>query len=130
MDTNPLYDPATDNQFIADETQTMINQPQTGGQLSQEDDAFLKQIVELVDNGTIQLHTPSSLIHHSVYDSLSELEQGKADQNAVAMLAKIRDIVPLYKMPQDTNYQLQNLVSSLRLNKERLEKHGGDLFII
>lgn len=129
-DLNPLYDANTDNAQIADEKQKMINTPLAGGQLSAEDRAFLDKLLELVENGTIQLYVPSSLINTSVYEELSTEAKGKADQNAVAMLAKIRDIVELEKAPMDTDYQVENLVHSLRLNKERMEGIDGDIFII
>ena len=127
---NPLYDPSTDNQVIADDTQARLNAPLAGGSLSAEDQALLDKILELVKAKAIKLHVPSSLLNSSVYESLSTLAKGKADQNAVAMLAKIRDIVSLKEAGIDAPYQIQNLVHSLRLNKERLEEHGGDIFII
>jgi len=127
---NPLYDSATDNQAIANDTQLRLNQPQAGGQMSKEDTAFAEMLVKLVDEGTINLYQPSTLLNPEVYEQLSDEAKGKADQNTVAMLAKIRNIVDLHKAPMDTIYQEQNLVQSLRENKERMEEHGGDIFII
>ncbi len=129
-DLNPLYDPATDNATIADETQKRLNQPLAAQGLSNEDQALLNQILTLVEAGTIQLYTPSSLLNQAVYTTLNSEAQGKADQNAVNMLSKIRDIVNLHKAGMDTTYQVENLVHALRLNKESLEAQAGNVFLI
>jgi hypothetical protein len=130
MAINPLYDPSTDNQDISEDVQGMLNQPQSGGQMSDEDRKFLDNLMALVEAGTINLYQPSTLLNNAVYDQLPPEGQAKADQNAVLMLSKIRQIVDLEKAPMDTNYQEINLVSALRLNKERVEEFSGDVFVI
>ena len=128
---NPLYDPATDNAAIADDVQARINKPlKDASGLSPEDKEFLDLIMRLVKEGKIELHTPSSLINHTVYDNISDEARGKADQNTVTMLARIRDINDLMTHHPEVTFQVQNLVHQLRLQKERLEEAGGDLFII
>lgn len=127
---NPLFDPTTDNLKIADDVQEMLNKSQAGGQVSAEDREFLDRLMKLVEDGTIKLHAPSTLLNTAVYDGLAPKAKAKADQNALIMLGKIREIVDLEKAPMDTNYQEVNLVGLLRQNKERLEEHGGDIFII
>ncbi len=127
---NPLYDPSTDNQSIADDTQKRLNAPLAGGQITGEDREFLDMIMKMVEEGQIQLYVPNSLVNDDVYDSLPQEGKAKADMSCVAMLAKIRDIVNLEKANFDTNVQVLNLVHSLRLNKENMEEHSGDIFII
>ena len=129
-DSNPLFDPATDNQKISDESQKMVNTPLAGGQISQEDQEFLNLIVKLVDEGKIDLHKPETLINQPVYEGLTPEAKGKADLNAMNMLGKVRDIVDLEKQGTEAGYQKSYLISSLRQNKERLESEGGDIFII
>lgn len=128
--TNPLFDPATDNAQIADDTQQMLNQPLAQQGLSTEDQMFLNQILSLVEEGKLKLYQPSTLLNTVVYDGLAEEAKGKADQNAMAMLAKVRDIVNLKQAGMENTMQMENLVHSLRLNKENMETHGGDIFII
>lgn len=130
MSINPLYDPSTDNQDISEDVQGMINKPLEGGKISDKDRKFLDQLMKLVEDGTINLYQPSSLLNTAVYDQLPQEGKAKADQNAVLMLNKIREIVDLEKAPMDTNYQENNLVSALRLNKERVENEHGDVFVI
>ena len=127
---NPLFDPSTDNQEIAQDAQALLNKPQEGGKIPEADRAFLDQIMKLVEDGTINLYVPSSLLNTAVYDGLPQEVKAKADLNAVTMLTKIREIVDLEKAPMDTNYQEENLVSALRMSKERVEAEHGDVFII
>ena len=128
-DLNPLYDPKTDNQEIAQDMQARLNKPLGGGQISGEDREFLEMVKKLVGDGTLKLYEPSTLLNDSVYEGLPQEAKAKADQNCVSMMAKIREIVNLEKASYDTDYQVKNLVHSLRLNKERLEEYG-DIFII
>ena len=129
-DLNPLFDPSTDNQVIPEETQQMLNKPLAGGQLSQDEQAFIDQIMSLVEDGTIKLHEPSSLLNATVYEGLPLEIKAKADQSAMLMLGKIRDIVDLEHVTMDTLYQEKNLVAALRWQKERVETEQGDIFII
>jgi hypothetical protein len=126
---NSLFDPGTDNQAIDDELQKRLNKPLAGGTIDGEDRALLDTIMKLVAEEQIKLYEPSSLLNTAVYEALPLEGKSKADQNIVGMLAKIRDIVNLEKADFDTNIQVKNLIRSLRLNKERLEEHGGDIFI-
>ena len=129
-DLNPLYDPKTDNLPIDPAVQSMINQPlkdQSG--FSPEDQTLLNQLMQKVEDGSINLYQPSSLLNAAVYDTLSPEMKGKADQNAVILLVEIREIVNLMKLSQEPTYQVKNLVQSLNITKSRLEE-AGNIFII
>src|SRR3989338_5428520 len=129
-DLNPLYDPKTDNFPIDPAVQSMINQPlkdQSG--FSPEDQTLLNQLMQKVEDGSINLYQPSSLLNAAVYDTLSPEMKGKADQNAVILLGEIREIVNLMKLSQEPTYQVKNLVQSLNITKSRLEE-AGNIFII
>lgn len=126
---NPLYDPKTDNFPIADEVQQRLNKPMATS-YSSEDEMFLNMIISMVDEKKINLYTPDSLINHSVYDTLDLTGKGKADQNAMIMLTKIREIYNLVKAIPEPNFQVKNLVASLRQNKESVEKLAGNIFVI
>ncbi len=128
-DLNPLYDPATDNQPIAPEVQTMLNAPMKADTWSDQDQAFLNDLMAKVEAGTIQLYSPSSLLNQAVYPTLSPEDQGKADQNAMVMIGNIREIVNLMKAYNEPNAIVKNLVESLIEAKKRLET-SADIFII
>ncbi len=126
---NPLYDPNTDNAPIADEVQKELNKPlaDTSG-FAAEDQLLLNQIMQLVEEGKINLYGPSTLLNTGIYDSLDDAAKAKADQNSVHMLGKIREIVGNMKAYNEPTFQVKNLVAALRLNKEALEEHA-DIFI-
>ena len=127
---NPLYDPSTNDLPIADATQLMLNTPLAGGTLGPEDEAFLHMLLGLVEDGTLNLYAPGTLRNDAVYETLSPEAKVSAERHSHSMMAKIRDIIQLQNAPMDTNYQVQNLVRSLRLNKEQMEAYSGDIFII
>lgn len=128
-DINPLYDPKTDNLAIAPEVQTMLNAPSKTGSWSDEEQAFLNDLMAKVEAGTIQLYSPSSLLNQAVYEKLAPEAQGKADQNAQVMIGKVREIVTLMKAYNEPNDIVKNLVESLFESKKRVEE-AGDIFII
>lgn len=126
---NPLYDPATDNLPIAADVQTMLNQPLVDpAGFDAADEAFIRDVVAKFESGEIQPHGPSSLLNTAVYDALDDAKKGKADQNALILLGRLRDIVALWKANPSPTFQLKNQIGSIRLTKERLEGELGDVF--
>ncbi len=97
---------------------------------STKNDAFLKKLISMIDDGKIDTLKPDTLINHAVYDILDELKQGNADIEALNLLSAIRDIYGLYKAGFENSFQMENLVERLRTTKERIEEVGGDLFVI
>ncbi len=117
--------------FGDEQTQEMLNKPvaDTAGKdvLNQE---FLDLLVKLIEEKQIDLYKPSTLLNQGHYDTLSDEAKGKADFECVNMLAAIREIYELYKNGFVDSYQIKNQVERLRLQKERAEELGGDIFII
>ncbi|MEK9160090.1 MAG: hypothetical protein AAB383_05165 [Patescibacteria group bacterium] len=128
-DLNPLYDPATDNQAIAPEVQSMLNQAPKSDTWDDQDQVFLNDLLAKVEAGTIQLYSASSLLNNAVYEKLTPELQGKADQNALLMIGKVREIVDLMKLYGEPNTIVKSLVESLFAAKQRAEE-AGDIFII
>jgi hypothetical protein len=126
---NTLYDASTNDDATPDDVQKRLNTPLAGGQLDPEDIVFKELLLKLVEEKKIEMYRPSSLINDAVYQTLLPEQKAKAEYHATAMLTKIRNIVKLHKADMDTNYQEQNLIHSLRLGKEQLEKENGDIFI-
>lgn len=116
---------------IDPDTQKRLNEPlaKSGG-LSTQDQAFLSSILEKVDSHKIDLFRPSSLINTPVYEKLSEEQQAKVEMDAFNLIATLRTIYDLWKYYQTPTFQIENLVHSVRLTKERLEEISGDIFII
>ncbi|MEK7673426.1 MAG: hypothetical protein AAB373_06100 [Patescibacteria group bacterium] len=120
-----------DSNQIDPQVQKELNTPlKTQEAVNPEDQAFLELIVKLVNEGKINLYSPSSLLNDEVYNKLDNVQKGKTDIEAQNMLTAIRNIKGLYDAGYKDTYQIFYQVSELRLTKERLEYHGGDLFII
>ncbi len=120
-----------DPQEIDEKTQQALNTPvadPTG--VNNEDQEFLELILKLVNEGKINLYSPSSLINEAYYNTLSEESRGKVDMEAVNMLTSIRNIKDLHDAGFTDSFQIQNMVAAVRNTKERLEEDQGDLFII
>lgn len=117
--------------FKDPQTQAMLNEPLANAKgNSAEDEQFLTVLLGLVAEGRIDLYKPSSLVNNAVYDGLEHEKQAKVDLEAMSMLANIREIKGLCDAGYRETFQVENLVHTLRVGKERLEAEGGDLFII
>lgn len=127
---NPLYDPSTDNVVIEPEVQARLNAPLADNSgFSSEDQALLNLIMSKIEDKSINLYSPSSLLNTAVYDSLTLEEKGKADQNAMILLGEIREIHDLMQSGGEASFQVKNLVYALREIKMRFEGKS-DIFII
>ncbi len=117
--------------FKDPQTQAALNAPLVKNEsMSATDEAFLNIILEFVAEGKINLYQPSTLLNHAVYDLLDQGKQGKADMEAMNLLTSIREIKGLCDAGFRQTFQVENLVSRLKMSKERVEELGGDLFII
>lgn len=117
---------------IDQKTQEELNKPLEAPKMeeSPEDRQFLEMILEKVEKKQIDLFTPSSLINHAVYDAISDDARGKADFDAVNLLATLREIKKLCDAGFKDTYQTMNMVHQVRLTKERLEEISGDIYVI
>jgi len=117
--------------FQDPQTQAVLNTPlKKDGGMSAEDESFLDLILKLVNEGRINLYRPSSLFNDAIYQPLSDPQKEKVEIEAMNLLNSIREIKGLCDAGYRETFQVENLVSHLRLSKERLEELGGDLFII
>lgn len=117
--------------FRDEKTQKELNTPLADPDGSSgEDKKFFELVMQMINEGKIDLLNPETLINHAVYDKLSEEDQGKADFEAINLLASLRELKGLYDHGYADTYQMHNLIQRVRKTKERLEEKGGDLFII
>jgi hypothetical protein len=111
-------------------TQDMLNNPVASDQaFPQEDEDFLQLMLGLLEKGVIKPLIPSSLLNQAVYEKMTDMAKGRADMEAMNMLAAIRDIKGLCDTGHRQSLQVQNLVHKLRVTKERLEEIA-DIFVI
>lgn len=117
--------------FQDPQTQQVLNTPlKKDDGMSPEDETFLNHVLGLIDEGKINLYQPSSLINHPIYDPLGDSQKEKIEIEAMNLLNGIRELKGLCDAGFRETFQVENLVSRLRLSKERLEEIGGDVFII
>lgn len=131
MNTNPLFDPATDNAPISDESQKIVNEPvEDSAGISDEDQQFLDQLIKLIDDGKINLYQAETLLNKEVYDGLPDEGKGKIDQMSFNMLTTVREIHG-FNASEFTNnsFQFKNMIHKLKMLKEEAEKEHGDVFI-
>ena len=116
------------------EIQRMLNQPISIKpklfKADAKDQQFLKVIIQKVEDGTIKLFTPATLLNQSVYDGLPADIKARADYDILVLIHKIRQVKKLWDDGSRDSYQIMNLVHSLRLAKESLESQKGDVFVI
>lgn len=98
--------------------------------IGDENDKFLHLVMQLVEDGKIELHTPSTIINTEVYDKLEDKKKGKADYEAMNLLSAVREMKDLFDAGYKNTYQMENLVERVRNTKERIEDKKGDIFII
>ncbi|MBI4235609.1 hypothetical protein HY604_04915 [Candidatus Peregrinibacteria bacterium] len=118
-------------QVIDPQIQTELNKPLVDPEgMKKEDKDFLEMVIKLINEGKINLYNPETLINNTVYATLTTEVQAKVDMEAFNLLSALRDMKGLHDSDNSETYQMENLVQRVRLSKERLEKEGGDLFII
>jgi hypothetical protein len=121
-----LVDQSLVNAAIDNKTQTMINTPMkddTG--VDAKDQEFIKTVMNLIQEGKINLFIPETLMNKPVYENLNYMAKGIADVNAVSLLGDLRQIKRLKEQGYDESFQIQNLIHHVRTTKERL-----DIYII
>lgn len=94
------------------------------------DRAFLQAIIAKIQDGTIHLFTPATLLNQEIYEQAAPDIQAKADYDILTLLYKIRQIKQLWDTGERESYQIMNITNALRLAKESLESAQGDIFII
>lgn len=112
-------------------TQQMLNKPvkdQTGFNEGQE--AFLKDLIEKIENKTLNPLDINTLYNKPVYDKLTEEEMEQTDVASFNIMSIIRQIESLWTLEKKATFQIQNLVETVFQMKSRFEEKHGDVFII
>ena len=126
-----LVDQRLINEGVDQNVQEMINKPQldpTGVEAT--DEQYLETVIHMIEDGSLELHTPQTLMKDDIYKTLDEKSQGIADMNAVTLLNDLRQMKKLYDMGEKQSFQIKNLIQRIRAVKERIEKQCGDVYII
>lgn len=130
-ESKKLIDATLMTKGVDDNVQEMINKPQmdpTG--VDATDVEYLEAVIKLINEGQIDLHTPSTLMKNEIYNHLEDKEKGLADINAVSLLNDLRQMKKLYDAGDKESFQIQNLIHRIRNVKERIENQCGDVYVI
>ncbi|MBD3157033.1 hypothetical protein GF369_04375 [Candidatus Peregrinibacteria bacterium] len=130
-ESKKLVDQRLINEGVDQNVQEMINKPQldpTG--IEATDKQYFEAVIRMIKDGSLELHTPRTLMNKDIYASLDEKSQGIADINAVTLLNDLRQMKKLYDMGETESFQIKNLIQRIRSVKERIEKQCGDVYII
>ena len=120
-----------ENHKVDDKTQQQLNKPlkdETGFNEGHEE--FLKMLIEKLETGELNAHSPATLYNREIYKELSEEEQEKTDLTAINLMSLIRQIETLWKLDQSASFQIQNLVEGVFQMKSKFEEQHGDVYII
>jgi hypothetical protein len=94
--------------------------------------AFLKEVIEIIDSGAIDLTKPETLLHPNVYEALTAEQRNAVDLALINIIHQLRIVVEFYKSTKTPNEspQLQTMIEQLWLMKQRIEDQYGDVFKI
>lgn len=119
-DTHSL--PAT---HLTDEQQQKIGQS-FAQKMDEKHEAFMKEILRLINEKSIVLGNPQSLLNIPVFNQLTESEQDQVDValfNIANLLTRIVEF-RISKHTPDESIELQSMIDHLWQMKERIEaKH-------
>jgi len=118
-------------QTLTPDEQKNLNKPlKNPSSLEESNRIFFEDFMKKIKDGKINLFSPSSLINQSVYDALPTESKSKIDIDSFNLLSKLREIKNLHDIGQSDSYQMDYMIESVRLIKERIEQLSGDVFII
>lgn len=128
---NPLYDPKKHDAELNPELMKSLNSTLVDpAGFSDDDKAFLEEIIRKVNSGVIDLYVASSLYNQKVVDRLDSEGRARVETQAQSLLATIRDLMSFWEYDHKPSYEVINLIQKLRVTKERFELKEGDVFII
>lgn len=108
------------------EEHARINAP-VKRQLPQTHQIFLRDLLRLIDAGTIDPDVPMTFTRTSVYDKLSLPLRALVDRSLPNISSLLRRIIALHVQGHDATVQMEGLIAHLFQIKERIEAHA-DVF--
>jgi len=85
---------------------------------------FLKDLLSLIDKGTIDPMNPESFINKKIYDTMPQEWKAKVDLGLINMAHMIQKISEFYHSKDTPNAspELQNMIEHLWQMKQRIEE--------
>lgn len=108
---------------LSEEQQKKMTQSK-GAKMGEEHEAFMKEILRMLDSKEIDVNKPQSFLKMEVYNRLDEQWKGKVDLALVNIATLLGHIVSfrLSKKTPDESPELQSMIEYLWQMKQRIEE--------
>lgn len=100
------------------------------GSMKPEIEAFLNELLRLLEAKTIDPSNPKSFVNSVVYDALVQTEKDRIDLALMNLGHMLEDVIQfrLSKLTPDSSPQLETMIAALLQTKTRIEEKAGDVF--
>jgi len=113
----------------SEEAQEALTKTHEDNVLTDEHAAFIKTLLRLIDEKKIDTKNVQSFVKQPIYQPLPLALKAKVDLAVPNIITLLERIMDLHRRPEnDDSYEMKNLIESLWLIKERIEKET-DVFI-
>lgn len=101
-----------------------------GGQMDESHASYLRKLIALIDEGSIIIGTPASLLHQDVYDALDQESKDAIDLALLNLHDQVRIINDFYRSSDtpDVSPHLETMIEQLWKQKDTIEQRRGDVF--
>ncbi len=125
-DITSLYDEHKD---LGEEAQKQAGKA-IAGSMKPEIEAFLNQLLQLLEKGEIKAADPKTFLNPAVYDKLSQADKDSTDLSLMNLGHMLEDVIQfrLSKLTPDSSPQLETMIAGLLQTKTRIEEKVGDVF--
>lgn len=121
-----LYD---EHKNLGEEAQKQAGKA-IAGTMKPEIEAFLNELLKLLESKAIDPGNPKSFLNAAVYDALKPEEKDRIDLALINLGHMLEDVIEfrLSKLTPDSSPQLETMIAGLLQTKTRIEEKAGDVF--
>ncbi len=125
-DLKTLYD---EHKHLPEEAQKKAGKA-IAGAMKPEVEAFLNDLLKLLEKQEIEAAKPETFLNRAVYDNLLQKDKDSIDLALMNLGHMLEDIVEfrLSKLTPDSSPQLETMIAGLLQTKTRIEEKAGDVF--
>jgi len=100
------------------------------GSMKPEIEAFLNDLLGLLEKGDIVAADPKTFLNHAIYDALAQKDKDSTDLALINLGHMLEDVIQfrLSKLTPDSSPQLETMIAALLQMKTRIEEKVGDVF--
>lgn len=100
------------------------------GTMQPDIEAFLNELLRLLEKGDIAPADPKTFLNRAVYDALPQQDKDSTDLALMNLGHMLEDVIQfrLSKLTPDSSPQLETMIAALLQTKTRIEEKVGDVF--